>query len=68
MLFEKYLDDIETENRTSVIFTGFLEDMSEDYIKNHCKEEIVMDFIAGMTDQYFLRQCPEDMRPKTEFK
>jgi len=64
ILFEKYLDDIEKENRASVIFNGFLEDMSEDYIQNHCKEEIVRDFIAGMTDQYFLRQCPEDMRPK----
>ena len=64
ILFEKYLDDIENENRASVIFKGFLEDMSEDYIQNHCKEEIVRDFIAGMTDQYFLRQCPEDMRPQ----
>ncbi|MGA9177055.1 MAG: HD domain-containing protein [Desulfobacterales bacterium] len=64
ILFEKYLDDIEKENRESVIFKGFLEDMSENYIQNHCKEEIVRDFIAGMTDQYFLRQCPEDMRPK----
>ena len=62
ILFEKYLDDIEKENRASVIFKGFLEDMSEDYIQNHCKEEIARDFIAGMTDQYFLRQCPEDMR------
>ncbi|MBW2407952.1 MAG: phosphohydrolase, partial [Deltaproteobacteria bacterium] len=64
MLFEKYLDDIEKENRSSVIFKGFLEDMSEDYIQNHRKEEIVRDFIAGMTDQYFLRQCPENMRPE----
>jgi dGTPase len=68
ILFEKYLNDIETENRSSVIFTGFLEDMSEEYIENHGKEEIVRDFIAGMTDQYFLRQCPEDMCPKTQFK
>jgi len=68
MLFEKYLNDIETENRSSVIFTGFLEDMSENYIENHGKEEIVRDFIAGMTDQYFLRQCPEGLRPKTQFK
>ena len=67
MLFEKYLDDIENENHSSVIFKGFLKDMSEDYIQNHCKEEIVRDFIAGMTDQYFLRQCPEGMRPKTKF-
>ncbi|MDH3356769.1 MAG: HD domain-containing protein [Desulfobacteraceae bacterium] len=68
ILFEKYLDDIENENRSSVIFKGFLEDMSEDYIQNHCKEEIVRDFIAGMTDQYFLRQCPEDMRPEITSK
>ena len=67
MLFEQYLKDIETENRSSVIFTGFLEDMSEDYIADHCEEEIVRDFIAGMTDQYFLRQCPENMVPKLQF-
>ncbi|MFO7556380.1 MAG: HD domain-containing protein [Desulfobacterales bacterium] len=67
LLFEKYLTDIENENRSSVIFTGFLEDMSEDYTKNHCKEEIVRDFIAGMTDKYFLRQCPESLRPDIKF-
>jgi len=67
MLFETYLEDIETENRSSVIFTGFLENMSEDYLDNYQKEEIVRDFIAGMTDQYFLRQCPEDMRPEIRF-
>ncbi len=67
MLFETYLEDIETENRSSVIFTGFLENMSEDYLNNYQKEEIVRDFIAGMTDQYFLRQCPVDMRPEIRF-
>ena len=67
-LFEKYLDDIEKENHSSMIFKGFLEDMSGDYIQNHCNEEIVRDFIAGMTDQYFLRQCPENMRPKIKFR
>jgi len=66
-LFEKYIKDIENENRSSQIFTGFLEDMSEDYIENQRNGEIVRDFIAGMTDQYFLRQCPEDMRPKSKF-
>jgi len=59
ILFERYLKDIEKENRSSVIFTRFLKDMSEEYINNHCKEEIARDFIAGMTDQYFLRQSPE---------
>ena len=67
MLFETYLEDIETENRSSVIFTGFLENMSEEYLDTYRKEEIVRDFIAGMTDQYFLRQCPEHMRPEIRF-
>ena len=66
ILFERFLDDIEKENRTSVIFTSFLEDMSQDYIANHNSGEIVRDFIAGMTDQYFLRLCPQDMVPETK--
>lgn len=68
ILFEQYFNDIETENRSSVIFSGFLKDMSDDYINNHSKAEIVRDFIAGMTDQYFLRQCPQHMRPKPLYK
>jgi dGTPase len=63
-LFNKYLDDLEKENRASKIFTGFLQDISSDYIQRHQPAEIVRDFIAGMTDRYFLEQCPEEMRPK----
>jgi dGTPase len=63
-LFNKYLADLEKENRSSKIFTGFLQDISEDYIQRHQPAEIVRDFIAGMTDRYFLDQCPEKMRPK----
>ena len=63
LLFERYLDDLEKENTGSAIFKNFLKDISEEYMINHRKEEIVRDFIAGMTDQYFLRQCPESLRP-----
>jgi len=64
ILFEKYLNDIENENQHSVIFTGFLKDMTDDYIEKHNKYEIVRDFIAGMTDQYFLQQSPLQIRPE----
>ena len=64
ILFERYLDDIRTRNRDSVIFRQFLKDMSAGYMERHREEEIVRDFIAGMTDQYFLRQCPEHLRPQ----
>lgn len=65
MLFHQYLTDIETDNRESVIFTSFLADMSIDYIQDHPKEAIVRDFMAGMTDRYFLSQCPGQLRPQT---
>ncbi|MBU0987688.1 MAG: HD domain-containing protein [Proteobacteria bacterium] len=64
ILFERFVEDIERENRSSVIFSSFLKDMSKDYLENHSNAEIVRDFIAGMTDQYFLRLCPQDMVPQ----
>jgi dGTPase len=64
ILFERYLLDIDKENTDSVIFSKFLADKSEDYRNAHLSAEIVRDFIAGMTDQYFLRQCPEHLRPQ----
>lgn len=63
MLFEMRLEDLATHNRASDIFTGFLADMSESYISAHSYPEIVRDYIAGMTDRYFLHQFPEDLRP-----
>jgi dGTPase len=59
-LFHRFLTDLKNRNRSSPIFTGFLDGMSADYISGHRPPEIVRDFIAGMTDQYFLKQCPPD--------
>ena len=64
ILFDQFISDLRKENRSSVVFRQFLKDMSSDYIDRHSHEEIVRDFIAGMTDQYFLRQCPESLRPR----
>ncbi|MGD8654010.1 MAG: HD domain-containing protein, partial [Desulfobacterales bacterium] len=62
-LFEQYLSDIRQKNKSSVIFSQFLNGMSASYTEIHKSAEIVRDFIAGMTDAYFLNQCPADMRP-----
>lgn len=62
-LFERYLYDIRSEKRSSVIFSRFLKGMSAAYTDSHSSAAIVRDFIAGMTDAYFLSQCPDDMRP-----
>ncbi len=61
--FSRFLRDIYDRNLDSPIYAHFIDGMSEEYLKTHGPEEIVRDFIAGMTDNYFLRQFPEDMRP-----
>jgi dGTPase len=63
-LFDKYLSDIVQGDESSKIFRGFMQNMSDGYIGKHKPAEIVRDFIAGMTDRYFLLQCPENMQPK----
>jgi dGTPase len=67
MLFEMRLEELETNDRSSDIFTRFLADMSESYTAGHSHPEIVRDYIAGMTDRYFLHQFPEHLRPTVQF-
>jgi len=63
LLFEKYLRDLETGNPDSDIEKEFLSGMSPDY-RNHTKAAVVRDFIAGMTDDYFLTQCHKNLIPQ----
>lgn len=65
LLFEKYLQDIETGNECSGIYREFLEGMSESYKSNALPAVIVKDFIAGMTDDFFLGQCRKHLIPES---
>lgn len=58
-LYYHYLKDIETKNENSKIFNSFLKDMDNNYINNTDKKQIVIDFIAGMTDDYFVNSINE---------
>lgn len=64
LLFGRCMDDLARGNNASPIFRHFLSDMEESYREKHRDAEIVRDFIAGMTDNYFLEQFPEEKRPK----
>ena len=63
LLFEKYLKELESEDGASDIYMGFLEGMSPEYRKKTPPPGIVRDFIAGMTDKYFLSQCYKNLVP-----
>ena len=64
LLFEKYYRDLESGNEDSDIFTEFLDGMLPQYLDDTMRAEIVRDFIAGMTDEYFLSQCHKCLIPQ----
>jgi dGTPase len=63
-MFERFLGDLEQDHRQSPIWTEFLADMAAAYRENSRPAEIVRDFLASMTDAYFLRQCQELFFPR----
>jgi len=64
LLFEAYLSDLETGNEASDIYRQFLDGMSQGYREKIQPPGIVRDFIAGMTDDYFLDQCHKNFIPE----
>jgi len=64
LLFEKYFIDLEKCDETSDIYRGFLDGILPEYTDHTAPAEIVRDFIAGMTDEYFLGQCQKHLIPQ----
>ncbi len=58
-LYQKCLDDLNENNLESDIYQVYLKDANPDYIKNTDNKRIVIDYIAGMTDEYFLKLSSE---------
>ena len=54
-LFEYYLDDLKGSKQSS-IYDSFLKEMDSSYLKNNTDKRKVIDYIAGMTDDYFVNQ------------
>lgn len=54
-LFNRYLKDIDDNNKDSEINYQFLNKMSILYMKETSNKRKVIDFIAGMTDEYLIK-------------
>jgi dGTPase len=57
VLFETYLDQVVKMETSSQIFREMLDSMDPYYVERHAPAEIARDFIAGMTDDYFLKEA-----------
>lgn len=53
-LYNVYLNDLKTNNQESIFITRYLQEMNDYYLKNTTDQEKVIDFIAGMTDEYLI--------------
>ncbi len=56
-LLAKYVDEIKKEDHGSVVYTRLMKFMDKGYMLDTPEAAIAVDFIAGMTDDYFLRQA-----------
>ena len=54
LLFQKYVVDLRERHLDSDIYQIFLNQMNESYIANTDIKRIVIDYIAGMTDEFFV--------------
>ena len=55
-LYHSYLEDILKHNTDSIIYTIFLNFQSSRYLNSTRDKRKVIDFIAGMTDDMFIRE------------
>ena len=55
-LFVYYMKVLHSDNKKTSIFKSFINKMTDDYKKNTSDARKVIDYISGMTDQYFIDQ------------
>ena len=55
-LFDVYLKDLKSADSKQSIFKDYIERFPDRYFRDTANERIVADYMAGMTDQYFLKQ------------
>ena len=58
-LFKTYMKALEDNNKSSDIYTAFLNDMSKEYLNSNSNARKVIDYISGMTDDYFINRYKE---------
>ena len=59
-IYSRYLKDIESHCTDSIIYRLFLNDQVEDYLLHTSSKRMVMDFIAGMTDELFFKEISKE--------
>ncbi len=59
-LYKLYLNDINTSNKDSIIYKVFLNHQAKEYLQTTTTKRQVIDFIAGMTDDFLIREIEKN--------
>ncbi len=66
MLFRRYADALRKKDTSSPVWSGFLAKLEgSPYFEGSSPERMAVDFIAGMTDDYFIGQFKEEFLPQS---
>lgn len=63
ILFEMLLEDLQKQGKSSYIWRDFVHNKSESYISNTTPVQMVVDYISGMTDSFFVRTLEKFIMP-----
>ncbi|RKY37752.1 MAG: phosphohydrolase [Candidatus Omnitrophota bacterium] len=64
-LFDCFLEDLKNENKNSAIYKYFLKKPHKDYSRKNPPQRIVVDFLSGMTDSFFLNMYKKHFLPES---
>ena len=56
ILFSNYLEAIINKDKNNIIYKLFLNNQTEEYLRNTNQKRMVIDFISGMTDDMFINE------------
>lgn len=65
ILFEYLFEDFQKKEKESYLWNHFLSSKEQSYLDNFSVEEHIIDFLAGMTDRYFVRTLQDLVIPST---
>ncbi len=64
MLFDKYVEDL--NNKTGDVYEDYYLNMTGEYKANNSFAKVAVDYIAGMTDNYFIEQFEKNFLPNAQ--
>lgn len=56
LLFKHYMESLNNKDLSNSIYQVYLHNMDSNYLKNTSNARIVIDYISGMTDNYFINE------------